>query len=293
MSTALAHPIKGVRFENARRPGLKIDCLTRSRLMVLMPREHFAKPERPDFHLLMLCTEGSGSHSVDFQQLEIQIGTVILVRPGQVQQFDPEARMESLIVAFAPDFLLPFKPADPSAGAVGPHPALQLESDCMEPVAAAFQEIHREYAETDGSILSVRLLQLLVHALLVRLQCIAERQAVETASASRMEVFRLFQSELEQRFQKTREVAEYAQRLGYASATLNRATLDMAGMTAKEFIDGRVVLEGKRLLAHTDLSVARIATYLGFSEATNFAKFFKRGSRTGPREFRSSIIKAR
>ncbi|MBL0210704.1 MAG: AraC family transcriptional regulator [Holophagaceae bacterium] len=80
---------------------------------------------------------------------------------------------------------------------------------------------------------------------------------------------------------------------GYAAATLNRATLDLAGVTAKAFIDGRVLLEGKRLLAHTDLSVAQIAAYLGFSEATNFAKFFKRGSGSGPREFRTSIIKAR
>jgi transcriptional regulator GlxA family with amidase domain len=42
-----------------------------------------------------------------------------------------------------------------------------------------------------------------------------------------------------------------------------------------------VVLEARRLLAHTDDSVAAIGESLGFSESTNFGKFFE--ARTGER----------
>jgi AraC-like DNA-binding protein len=44
---------------------------------------------------------------------------------------------------------------------------------------------------------------------------------------------------------------------------------------AKSYIDARVVLEAKRILAHTTLSVAATGEDLGFSEPTNFVKFFK------------------
>jgi transcriptional regulator GlxA family with amidase domain len=58
------------------------------------------------------------------------------------------------------------------------------------------------------------------------------------------------------------------------------------GMTAKAFIAARIVLEAKRLLVHTDLSVATIAEKLGFHEATNFSKFFRREADSTPAEFR-------
>ena len=49
---------------------------------------------------------------------------------------------------------------------------------------------------------------------------------------------------------------------------------------------GLEVSEAKRLLAHTDMPVYLIAVSLGFDEATNFAKFFRREVRRAPGEFR-------
>lgn len=51
-------------------------------------------------------------------------------------------------------------------------------------------------------------------------------------------------------------------------------------------IDRRVALEAKRLLVHTDASSVAIGEQLGFTEPTNFLKFFR--SRVGktPEAFR-------
>lgn len=46
-------------------------------------------------------------------------------------------------------------------------------------------------------------------------------------------------------------------------------------VNARTRIDRRIVLEAKRLLIHADYSVESISTRLGFSESTNFVKFFK------------------
>jgi AraC-like DNA-binding protein len=58
-------------------------------------------------------------------------------------------------------------------------------------------------------------------------------------------------------------------------------------MSAKAYIDRRVLLESQRLLAHTDAGTAQIAAALGFSEATNFIKFFQRATRQTPSAFRA------
>jgi AraC-like DNA-binding protein len=58
---------------------------------------------------------------------------------------------------------------------------------------------------------------------------------------------------------------------------------------AKEFIDRRVVLEAKRLLAHGNQSAARVAAQLGFSSATNFSKFFHQRTGQSPIAFRATV----
>lgn len=85
------------------------------------------------------------------------------------------------------------------------------------------------------------------------------------------------------------DVTSYADRLGYSARTLSRACLVATGQTAKEVLVDRLLLEAKRLLVHTELSAAAIATELGFSEATNFGKFFARHAGTSPARFRVGV----
>ena len=60
------------------------------------------------------------------------------------------------------------------------------------------------------------------------------------------------------------------------------------GHTAKHLIDARVALEAKRLLAHTDLPVAAIGRRLGFTEPSNFGKFYARATEQTPGAFRDA-----
>ena len=80
-----------------------------------------------------------------------------------------------------------------------------------------------------------------------------------------------------------------ARALGYSTRTLSRASMDAAGVGAKEYIDRRVLLEAKRLLAHGDQPAAKIAARLGFSSATNFTKFFHQRTGTSPLAFRHAV----
>ncbi|WP_459640649.1 helix-turn-helix domain-containing protein [Flavobacterium sp. CGRL2] len=66
----------------------------------------------------------------------------------------------------------------------------------------------------------------------------------------------------------------------------------MLGKTPKEIIDDRVMLEAKRLLAHTNENVKEISYELGFEEPTNFIKYFRKHSNSTPVEFRESHTSA-
>ncbi|WP_369007684.1 helix-turn-helix transcriptional regulator [Curtobacterium sp. B18] len=127
-------------------------------------------------------------------------------------------------------------------------------------------------------------LQLLLRAVLVLLErgaAAAADDGVEDPLATR------FRKEVERRFTELHTVAEYAQVLGHSIRTISRAVAQGNGTSPKQLIDRRIALEAQRLLGYTDLPVARIAERLGFTEATNFSRFFQRTTGISATRFRT------
>jgi len=133
----------------------------------------------------------------------------------------------------------------------------------------------------------VRPLQLLLAAVLLQIDRLPRTgQASDTLAGG--EAYARFRAELEIGFASSRRAEDYARRLGYTMRTLTRACRAATGQNAKHVIDGRIALEAQRLLAHTDQPVATIARRLGFSQATNFVKFFVRHTGATPGDVRRS-----
>ncbi|AXE83709.1 Exoenzyme S synthesis regulatory protein ExsA [Streptomyces sp. Go-475] len=63
-------------------------------------------------------------------------------------------------------------------------------------------------------------------------------------------------------------------------------------MSAKKYIDERVLLEAERLLPHTDRAAKDVAAELGFADPSDFTKFFRLRTGTTPGEFRARALRA-
>ncbi|QHC20951.1 helix-turn-helix domain-containing protein [Streptomyces sp. GS7] len=250
-------------------------------------------PHRPGFHHLLAVDSGRLVHSVDFREHVLAPGDLLWSRPGQVQHFGDLTGAEGRLVLFESGFL---DPATAAAARVedwyGPavrHP----QGAAARALDEAMGQLHREFAALGGLPLEVHL-DVLRHLLAVLVLRAAHpggaadgADGAEGCGAS--ETYLRFRDAVERDFTRSRRVGDYARTLGYAPRTLSRATEAAAGVGAKEFIDRRVALEAKRLLAHGDQSAARIAVRLGFADATNFSKFFQRQAGTTPIAFRAAV----
>ena len=98
-----------------------------------------------------------------------------------------------------------------------------------------------------------------------------------------------FKKGLEENFVICKTVKSYADILCVTPKKLNEVTNRYWGKTAKRIIEERLLLEIKRLLIHTNQTIKEIGSSLGFSEPTNFNKFFKRHLQHTPLEFRESV----
>jgi AraC-like DNA-binding protein len=61
-------------------------------------------------------------------------------------------------------------------------------------------------------------------------------------------------------------------------------------VSATQLIQQRVLLEAKRLLQSTDLSIKEIAFELGFIDHAYFSNFFKNQTKATPTEFREKAF---
>ncbi|MFD9388523.1 AraC family transcriptional regulator [Streptomyces collinus] len=242
---------------------------------------------RVDFHTLTLITEGNGEHAIDFVTYPCRPGTVLWVRPGQVQRFVRPGTANGTHLLFTPAFPPHASSADrlvkewygPACRQLGASPEYAVLSTLLGQMRAEY--------DRPAQTVSAEILQLLLATVLLHIDRLPHPEGGGDPHAGG-EVYRRFRAELERGYTTTRRAADYAHRLGYTVKTLTRACTAATGQPVKHVIDARVALEAQRLLAHTDEPVATIARRLGFVEPTNFGKFFTRHTGMTPGTFRQA-----
>ena len=282
---SLAIPV--VPFTPICRPGLGLALTSLGALRAFGSRELFASPHRLDFHKILLVTEGTGSYSIDSDRFTVGPGTLLWTRPNQVIHYSPEPDMDATIIMFTESF-----PSQMSA-------RMGMLDDVLRPShwrlrdteLVAFRRVlgvlEEEFERPDQGH-GEELLQHLLAVVLLHIDQMCRLRHKDSAAVSgeNGELFLRFRQELDRSYRTTRLVEDYAQALNCSTRALARACRAVSGTTTKDLIDARVALEARRLLVHTDLPVSAIARRLGFSEVTNFGKFFIRRVNITPGAFR-------
>lgn len=250
--------------------------------------------ERTDFHCLIYVTAGRYRHMVDFETLDCTEGSLLTLQPGQVHRFGNLTGWRGWLLIFQSDLAQPKDHGTrlDELELFGQVEGLPTHSRVADAARRAVKESLERMA-ADASLPAATpalnaLLRSELHALLVRLHLARARtdrdERIEPAALKR---FRRYRIVVERKYRRWHSVAQYAKHLGCSQKSLSRATLDVADMSAKAMLTQRIVLEAKRLLAHSVLPVATIGDTLGFDEATNFVKFFRRETGMTPGAFRA------
>jgi AraC-like DNA-binding protein len=83
---------------------------------------------------------------------------------------------------------------------------------------------------------------------------------------------------------------DYAAKMNITPNYLNALCRKKSGKSAGELIRQRILLEAKRLLAHSTMSISEIAFQLGFEDNSYFGRYFRRYTRLTPGEFRQQQL---
>ncbi|MET4802930.1 helix-turn-helix domain-containing protein [Bradyrhizobium sp. LB11.1] len=110
-----------------------------------------------------------------------------------------------------------------------------------------------------------------------------------TSSSSESNLFRRFETLLEQYHLERWTVADYANALAITPTHLNRVTRAATGDTASHLILNRLIREARRNLVYTNLPVSTIAYALGFEDPAYFSRVYAAATGLSPRDFRAQL----
>jgi len=97
---------------------------------------------------------------------------------------------------------------------------------------------------------------------------------------------RRFKALVELHYGKHWPLSDYAALLGVGQDHLSRACRKAWGLGALTVLNDRLLLQARRLLAYTPLSVSEIAEQLGYADSAYFSRVFRRGVGRTPSEYR-------
>ncbi len=258
---------------------LNMELLTFARLRSMDRAGRRRHPQRPSFHVLALVEKGRGSHRRDFVDEALDERSVVYLRPGVVHQWTDVETLDGLLILFTPA-AIDIEPIEIAGSSF----TARLDPHRWALIRAAVAHLRSEYADATCNTAAGTAV-ILRHALAgVLLRAVTDTP--RSTDGAEHDVFHAYSAAVEENFVQWRSVREYAQSLSYSTRTLTRATVAATGVSAKRFLDERVALEAKRLLAHTDMTVQQCADALGFSQAANFSAFFSREVGQSPAKWR-------
>lgn len=136
--------------------------------------------------------------------------------------------------------------------------------------------------------------EMLMHSLVSVIMVWVSRQAIVRHNASQRpqrqrEYLNGFIQLVEETYRQHVKVEDLAHRLGISVSHLNGTCRELAGQPALQIMHERQLLEAKRLLTYTSMTIYEMSELLGFSDPTNFTRLFRRRVGISPKAFRDRL----
>lgn len=235
---------------------------------------------------------GGGTMQADDSVLEFEAPAVLLVPSGVVHGFAWKSDSVGAVVTMAQSYLEDLVGRYPDLGCVFRTPcAIRPTSDIIIAMRAQADTLQRELgwsAQGHHAAVEATLLALLVAALR---NITVEASDPRSPKGQQAALVARYRERISTRFRLRESVAAHAKALHTSETSLRAACARIAGRSPAAMLDERALLEARRALLYTNLSVAEVGYALGFTDSAYFSRFFSRHAGRSPREFRRASIK--
>lgn len=248
------------------------------------------------FFSITLFLKGAGSHIVDNNKYAIEPDTLVLMSPNRSHKHTVSIGLTYYVITFSYNFLNQFDDS------------LKKYIICNlfgQPKNITLNKIKVDYIVKFKNILDLAMAEIdkyqhdlwqatFIKSIMATFFILLERYFEESSNKEDVtnntynEILFNFENMVDKKFRSTHYVCNYAKELNLSVGTLNKYITKNTGMTASDIIDNRIIHEAQKLLTFSKYNITEISLLLGFSEPSNFTKFFKKRIGITPSEFKDS-----
>ncbi len=244
-----------------------------------------------DLHHIFLIREGGGMMNADAQALDFGPGALLIVPAGVVHGFVFAPETTGMVLTLAESYLRDLALRESGFGALFARPVTLIPTR-PEAVSDSFSCLKRELAWAapgHAAAVECHLLAVLVECLRLNHQADAVGPAAAVSSARLVARFR---EAVEAGFLSGLDMGAYARRLGVSATRLRRACRSVTRQPPIRLLQDRLILEAKRQLIYSNMTIAETAYYLGFEDPAYFSRVFKQMEGCSPKTFRTAAGRA-
>lgn len=242
-----------------------------------------------DLHHVLLVQRGGGTLQVEDEEHSFRSPTLIALPMSCVHGFDFRPGTDGWIVTASGALMDRIERTYPAlAPVLEDTSVVRLAAASARTVGGLFGALVAEFrgqlpARRVAAELS--LMAIMVQVLRSKLEL---TPGVARTGGADAELALRYRALIDTNFAKPVRVAEYAKRLFVSHERLRQACLRMTASTPLELLNSRRLLEAKRCLLYTSMSVGLIAEYCGFEDPAYFSRFFKQATGRSPLRYRST-----
>lgn len=247
-------------------------------------------PHRHEYYLLVLLEGGRLSMNVDFTDVAMHPGMLLLVRPGQVHQTTAAENISGFIMFF--DGMKVDQNARLAMEQVLKNIILvQLPPGAQSRLVHLLSAIVDALDEKNPGRLYRHFLQSLLNAFFYKTVDVlfAEESNTLVGHPTRaVEIVRRFNQLLKENYKVLKRPGDYANLLNISVSYLNDTLKAVTGVSCSDTIQLEIIGEAQRLLFYTSKSVKEIAFELGYRDYKYFIRQFGNVMHTTPTAFRKN-----
>ena len=250
-----------------------------------------------DLFNIIWIKDGMSKYQIDFSIYDIDTECIFFLTPGQVFKVESEEIKIGYRLAFSQDFYC-VETQSKETGCNGVlfnniyevpfiNPNKSEKSELEAIILKMFDEFKNPGA-AHKEMLNTYLKLFLIVATRIKLRQQDMNQSEKDVPDPNL-VYE-FSQLVERNFRKYHSVSDYANLLNLSPKTLSKQLHRLKGKSPSVLIKDRLILEAKRDLNYSNLSVKEIAYQLGFDDPAYFTRFFKKSTNYSPNHYKEKLV---
>lgn len=255
--------------------GLQIRYMSR---LDVKEDESALRAHRDDHYIFFVLEEGLGAMMVDFDEVNLAGSTIYYLLPGQVHSLTSQYLAKGWFIAVDPS-LIPQECRNVFESQLllqQPYPLNTIELDQISTLLRLFLD---KYSEEVSNPFHTTVIHALLHSFVGIAAGFYSNTSGSGVKVSRTaQLTSQFKQLLNRHLRSHKSLSDYAALLNVSDDYLSEVLKKQTGFTVSYWIQQEIMLEAKRLLYYTELSIKEISNQLGYTDHSYFSRFFRKSA---------------